>query len=97
MAKFNSITARQAGRKSKRGQSRVSATTREFIHLSVTILDNRDRFNHFLNQLSPQDFVNTYLKLLPFILSKRNNQFFEVGELSLNQTQELILEMIDEN
>jgi len=95
MAKFNSITARQAGRKSKRGQSRVSATTREFIF--ATILDNRDQFNHFLNQLSPQDFVNTYLKLLPFILSKRNNQFFEVGELSLNQTQELILEMIDEN
>lgn len=95
MAKFNSITARQAGRKSKRGQSKVSATTREFIF--TTILDNRDRFNHFLNQLSPQDFVNTYLKLLPFILGKRNNQFFEVGELSLNQTQELILEMIDEN
>ena len=95
MAKFNSITARQAGRKSKRGQSKVSATTREFIF--TTILDNRERFNHCLNQLSPQDFVNTYLKLLPFILSKRNNQFFDVGELSLNQTQELILELIDEN
>jgi len=95
MAKFTSDTAREAGKKSKRGPSKITLTMREFIF--ELLQDNREKLIYMMSELTPRQFVDTYLRLIPFIISQRHLQKFDVNELSENQTIELIKDIIEEN
>jgi len=95
MAKFTSDTAREAGKKSKRGPSKITLTMREFIF--ELLQDNREKLIYMMSELTPRSFVDTYLRLIPFIISQRHLQKFDVNELSENQTIELIKDIIEEN
>ena len=95
MAKFTSDTAREAGKKSKRGPSKITLTMREFIF--ELLQDNREKLIYMMGELTPRQFVDTYLRLIPFIISQRHLQKFDVNELSENQTIELIKDIIEEN
>ena len=94
MTKFTSKTARVAGKKSKRGPSKISLTMREFIF--ELLQDNREKLIYMMSELTPRQFVDTYLRLIPFIISQRHLQKFDVNELSENQTIELIKDIIEE-
>ena len=48
-----------------------------------------------LDELSPRDFVNTYLKLIPYIITMRHLQQFDVSELSRDEVKEVIKDLID--
>ena len=85
---FNSETARIAGKKSKRGQAKLSITTRRF--LFELLNDNREKFKYMLEELEPKDFINTWLKLLPYIISMRHLQQFDVSELSRKEVQDMV-------
>jgi len=50
-----------------------------------------------LGELTACQFVDTYLRLIPFIISQRHLQKFDVNELTENQTIELIKDIIEEN
>jgi len=95
MAKFTSDTAREAGKKSKRGPSKITLTMREFIF--ELLQDNREKLIYMMSELTPRQFVDTYLRLIPFIISQRHLQKFDVNELTENQTIELIKDIIEEN
>jgi len=43
-----------------------------------------------LDELSPRDFVNTYLKLIPYIVTMRHLQQFDVGEVSRDEVKEIV-------
>jgi len=95
MTKFTSKTARVAGKKSKRGPSKISLTMREFIF--ELLQDNREKLIYMMSELTARQFVDTYLRLIPFIISQRHLQKFDVNELTENQTIELIKDIIEEN
>jgi len=95
MAKFTSDTAREAGKKSKRGPSKITLTMREFIF--ELLQDNREKLIYMMSELTPRQFVDTYLRLIPFIISQRHLQKFDVNELTESQTIELIKDIIEEN
>ena len=95
MAKFTSDTAREAGKKSKRGPSKITLTMREFIF--ELLQDNREKLIYMMSELTARQFVDTYLRLIPFIISQRHLQKFDVNELTENQTIELIKDIIEEN
>lgn len=60
---FTKETAAAAGRKSKRGRSKkISFTQREF--LFNILKQNQSKFQYMLDELSPRDFVATYMKLI---------------------------------
>ena len=90
---FNSETARIAGRKSKRGQAKLSITTRRF--LFELLNDNREKFKYMLEELEPKDFINTWLKLLPYIISMRHLQQFDVSELSRKEVQDMVQDLVN--
>ena len=48
-----------------------------------------------LEELEPKDFINTWLKLLPYIISMRHLQQFDVSEISRKETEELVKDIID--
>jgi len=50
-----------------------------------------------MGELSPRQFVDTYLRLIPFIISQRHLQKFDVNELNQDQTIELIKDLMEEN
>ena len=95
MAKFTTDTARIAGKKSKRGPSKITLTMREFIF--ELLQDNREKFIYMMGELTARQFVDTYLRLIPFIISQRHLQKFDVNELTENQTIDLIKDIIEEN
>ena len=91
---FTKETARKAGQKSKRGKAKLNLTTRQFI---LSVLEaNRERFDKELNNLSPKEFIDVYLKLMPFILAPRSKQEFEVSDLDHNELKELISQLVNE-
>jgi hypothetical protein len=89
---FNSETAKLAGQKSKRGKAIVTK------HLRTTLFNilqgNEDRVQRSLDELTPKQFLDIYIKLLPFVLAQRKSQTFQVSELS---EKELIDSIIDSN
>lgn len=95
MGKFNSDTARKAGMKSKRGPSKVTVRTRNFIF--EILKENREKLKYMLEELSPKEFCDIYLKLIPYILAPRASQNIEVGELSKPEIDDLIADIINEN
>jgi hypothetical protein len=50
-----------------------------------------------LEELSPKEFCDIYLKLIPYILAPRTSQSIEVGELSKSEIDDLIGDIINEN
>ena len=62
---FTSETARAAGKKSKRGKAKISMSTRRFLYEMLN--ENKEKFRYMLDELEPRDFINTWLKLLPYI------------------------------
>ena len=95
MAKFTSDTAREAGKKSKRGPSKISLTMRQF--LFELLNDNREKLIYMMGELSPRQFVDTYLRLIPFIISQRHLQSFDINELHKEEINELIKDIVEQN
>ncbi len=48
-----------------------------------------------LGELEPKDFINTWLKLLPYIISISHLQRFDVSELSMEETKDILKDIID--
>ena len=90
---FTSETARIAGKKSKRGQAKVSVTTRRF--LFELLNGNREKFKYMMDELEPKDFINTWLKLLPYIISMRHLQQFDVSELLRKEVQDMVQDLVN--
>jgi len=55
-----------------------------------TLESNRDKLVHELKELKGEKFVQYYLRLLEFVLAKRNNQILDVEKLSEKEVQDLI-------
>ena len=92
---FNSETARAAGQKSKRGPSKISLTMREFIFELLN--DNREKLIYMLDELTPRQYVDTFLRLIPFIISPRHLQSFDINEISKEEISELIKDIMEIN
>ena len=92
---FNSETAKAAGQKSKRGPSKISLTMREFIFELLN--DNREKLIYMLDELTPRQYVDTFLRLIPFIISPRHLQSFDINEISKEEISELIKDIIETN
>ena len=95
MARFTSDTAREAGKKSKRGPSKISLTMRQFIFELLN--DNREKLIYMMGELTPRAFVDTYLRLIPFIISQRHLQSFDINEISKEEISELIKDIMETN
>jgi len=93
MAKFTSETARIAGKKSKRGASKSTIQTREFLFSILN--DNRKKLLYMLEELSPREFCDMYLRLIPFIISPRTMQRIDVGELSRDEVTDMVKDILD--
>ena len=93
MARFTSETARAAGQKSKRGPSKISLTMREFIFELLN--DNREKLIYMLDELTPRQYVDTFLRLIPFIISPRHLQSFDINEISKEEISELIKDIME--
>ena len=95
MAKFNSETAKAAGKKSRRGPSKISLTMRQF--LFELLNENRDKLIYMMGELTARQFVDTYLRLIPFIISQRHLQSFDINELNKEEINELIKDIMEQN
>ena len=95
MARFTSDTAREAGKKSKRGPSKISLTMRQF--LFELLNENRGKLIYMMGELTPRQFVDTYLRLIPFIISQRHLQSFDINELNREEVNELIKDIMEQN
>ncbi len=90
---FTSKTASIAGKISKRGKAKISTTMRQF--LFELLNENKEKFTYMLGELSPRDFINVYMKLVPYIIAMRHLQQFDVSEISRKKTEELVKDIID--
>ena len=95
MGRFTSETAREAGKKSKRGPSKISLTMRQF--LFELLNENREKLIYMMGELTPRQFVDTYLRLIPFIISQRHLQSFDINELNKEEINELIKDLVEQN
>jgi hypothetical protein len=95
MARFTLETARAAGQKSKRGPSKISLTMRQF--LFELLNENREKLIYMMSELTPRQFVDTYLRLIPFIISQRHLQSFDINELNKEEINELIKDIMEQN
>ena len=95
MARFTSDTAREAGKKSKRGPSKISLTMRQFIFELLN--ENREKLIYMLDELTPRQYVDTFLRLIPFIISQRHLQSFDINELNKEEINELIKDLVEQN
>ena len=95
MARFTSDAAREAGKKSKRGPSKISLTMRQF--LFELLNENREKLIYMMSELTPRQFVDTYLRLIPFIISQRHLQSFDINELNKEEINELIKDIMEQN
>jgi len=48
-----------------------------------------------LDELSPRDFVATYMKLIPYIAAMRHLQQFDVSEVSRDEVKEIVKDITD--
>ena len=95
MTKFTSVTAREAGKKSKRGPSKISLTMRHF--LFELLNENRQKLIYMMDELTPRQFCDLYLRLIPFIISQRHLQSFDINEISKEEISELIKDIMETN
>ena len=92
MAKFTTETARVAGKISKRGCAKSTLKTRQFI-FSI-LQENRTKLKYMMEELTPKEFCDIYLKLIPYILAPRTFQNIEVGEISKQEIDDLIGDIV---
>jgi len=95
MAKFTSETARAAGRKSRRGAAKSTLQTRKFIF--EILQENKEKLKYMLEELTPREFVDFYLRMLPFIIAPRTMQKIDVSELSKEEITDMVKDIIDGN
>ena len=95
MGKFNSVTAKEAGKKGKRGPAKITLTMRQFIF--ELLQDNRQKLIYMMGELTPRQFVDTFLRLIPFIISQRHLQSFDINEMSTEQVTELVKDIMEQN
>ena len=95
MARFTSDTAREAGKKSKRGPSKISLTMRQF--LFELLNENREKLIYMMGELTPRQFCDIFLRLIPFIISPRHLQSFDINELNKEEINELIKDIMEQN
>ena len=95
MAKFNAQSGRAAGKKSKRGPSKISLTMREF--LFELLNENREKLIYEMGELTSRQFVDVYVRLIPFIISQRHLQSFDINELNKEEINELIKDIMEQN
>jgi len=50
-----------------------------------------------MSELTPRQFVDTYLRLIPFIISQRHLQSFDINELNKEEINELIKDIMEQN
>ena len=50
-----------------------------------------------MGELTPRQFVDTYLRLIPFIISQRHLQSFDINELNKEEVNELIKDIMEQN
>ena len=91
---FTSETARIAGRISKRGKAKMTLSMRKF--LFELLNENRDRFKYMLEELEPKEFIQAYMKLIPYVISVQQKQQFDVSELSRNEIIDLVKDITEE-
>ena len=91
---FTSETARIAGRTSKRGKAKITLSIRKF--LFELLNENRDKFKLMLEELEPKEFIQAYMKLIPYVISIRQKQQFEVSELSRNEIIDIVKDITEE-
>ena len=93
MAKFTSETARAAGRKSRRGAAKSTIQTRKFIF--QLLQQNKAKLKYILDELTPREFVDFYLRLLPYIVAPRTMQQIDVGDLSKDEITDMVKDIVD--
>ena len=92
---FTTETARAAGKKSKRGKAKISLTMRQF--LFELLNKNRHKLVYMMAELTPRQFVDTYLRLIPFIISQRHLQQFDINEMKQEEIRDLIQDILETN
>ena len=65
------------------------------ILIRLEVSENKEKFKYMLDELEPRDLINTWLKLLPYVISISHLQKFDVSELSRKETQELVKDIVD--
>lgn len=95
MPKFTSETARAAGRKSRRGAAKSTIQTRKFIF--QILQQNKAKLKYMLDELTPREFVDFYLRLLPYIVAPRTMQKIDVSELSKDEITDMVKDIVDGN
>ena len=88
---FTKETAAAAERKSNRGKAKMTLTQRQFIF--QILKKNQAKFQYMLDELSPREFINTYLKLIPYIVTYRHLQQFDVSEVSREEVKEILKDL----
>ena len=48
-------------------------------------------------ELTPRQFVDTYLRLIPFIISQRHLQQFDINEMKQEEIRDLIQDILETN
>jgi hypothetical protein len=59
--------------------------------------ENREKLIYMMGELTPRQFVDTYLRLIPFIISQRHLQSFDINEMSTEQVTELVKDIMEQN
>ena len=93
MAKFTSETARAAGKKSRRGAAKSTIQTRKFVF--DILRRNRAKLTYMLEELSPREFCDFYLRLLPYIIAPRTMQKIDVSEISKDEITDMVKDIVD--
>ena len=76
------ILGRPKGTKNK-----LYATRRYIFNL---LEDNRDKLIYELKTLKGEKFVNYYIKLMEYVMAKRNNQIIDIKKLSNKEINDLL-------
>ena len=69
----------------------MTLTQRQFIF--QILKKNQAKFQYMLDELSPREFINTYLKLIPYIVTYRHLQQFDVSEVSREEVKEILKDL----
>ena len=59
--------------------------------------ENREKLIYMLDELTPRQYVDTFLRLIPFIISQRHLQSFDINELNKEEINELIKDIMEQN
>ena len=59
--------------------------------------ENREKLIYMMGELTARQFVDTYLRLIPFIISQRHLQSFDINELNKEEINELIKDIMEQN